>query len=233
MLLLASVPRDRQQRKPEVTIPFSSNDEVIREIDEAIQRRRGSIQPCEVQVPLDNDWLMVVTLCEQDGSPVVERIEVRHDRWRGAYEDPENPRSVVFPPLPNGGLPLRLLRSITFGDALAAARKSLAGVSDDALALHGFSRATLDEPRRPGRRGHPDLYYAEMAAAYVRSVERGSLRPVEDVAKAWGGGYSATYIRSALHIARQRDLLTKVRRGVAGGALTAKATAILGRNTPE
>jgi hypothetical protein len=224
------VPRNRQQRKPEVTIPFSSNDEVIRELDEAISRRRGSLQPCEVKVPLDDAWVAVITLREQDGSPVIERVEVRPDRWSGAYEDPDN-HSIVFPALPKGGLPLRLLRSLTFGDALAAARKSLASVSDDALDLHGFSRASLNEPRRPGRRGHPDRYYAEIAAAYVRIVERGSSRPAEDVAEERGDGYSAAYIRSVLHIARERGLLTKMRRGVAGGTLTAKSTAILSRST--
>jgi hypothetical protein len=223
------VPRKPQQRTFTVTVPFGDPDPWSQAFDEAIRERRGGdLQRCSVVFQLDESWEAEIGLAEQGGAPVVERVEIRHDRWQGAYEDPQSPGNVVFPPLPTGGLPLRLIRSLTFGEALAAARTSLAVASDTSLNLHGFSRETLDEPRRPGRRGHSDRYYAEMSAAYVRAVERGSSRPVEEVADEWGDGYSVAYIRSALHRARRRGLLTEMRRGVAGGTLTAKARAVLG-----
>jgi len=76
---------------------------------------------------------------------------------------------------------------------------------------------------RPGQRGRDDLDYARVAALYVRSVE--SEQPVDDVAKALY--LSKSQVRNILHEARQRNLLTRVGRGKAGGQLTAKAQEIL------
>jgi hypothetical protein len=93
-----------------------------------------------------------------------------------------------------------------------------------------FSEQALEAPRRVGRRGRPDLYYARLAAAYVSAVESGNPRPVAAVAEQLGDGYSSAYVRDALHRARERGLLIRPPRGRAGGRLTNKALAMLDEN---
>jgi hypothetical protein len=162
-----------------------------------------------------------LTVVAQDGSPVVERVEVGP---RGGEFDHDQ-LATIRRALPPGGLPLRAVRSLTFTDALNAARQMLAEASDYTLNRHRFTRATLDAPRRPGKKGRPDRYYAEVAAAYVQAIERGSRHPAQDVAAR--RNEKPQYIRSLLLVARDRGLLTGHGRGRAGGALTPKAKAIL------
>jgi hypothetical protein len=62
---------------------------------------------------------------------------------------------------------------------------------------------------------------------YVAALDGGSRHPVQDVARQLGQGHNATFVRDAIHRARERGLLTRAPRGKADGELTEKALALL------
>jgi hypothetical protein len=76
---------------------------------------------------------------------------------------------------------------------------------------------------RPGRIGRDDLWYAQLAAAYVANI--GSKTPVRDLAQRLH--ISESQLRNLLYEARRRGLLTSAPRGKAGGSLTDKARELL------
>lgn len=81
----------------------------------------------------------------------------------------------------------------------------------------------------PGRAGRPELFYARVALAYsYRSVIASD--PI-----AWLARQTGVEPRTAenwVRQARQRDMLTEPRPGVAGGQVTEKATNILNEQEP-
>jgi hypothetical protein len=83
---------------------------------------------------------------------------------------------------------------------------------------------TLQAPRRPGRRGRPDLFYAEFASEYV---EIAKTTPHATAELARRRDYDPRYVRDLLNQARNRGLLTRPPSGRAGGTLTPKAIALL------
>jgi len=216
-----------KQRRMEMHVPSSSH---WRDVTGVLFK--GELDRPTVTVWLDAPWIAVVTIgAEPDGALVVAGVEIRL-RPAEMESDVDPARQTIVPPgLPVGGLPLRVLRSLTFGDVLDFARECLARAGDYVLSRHGLSRTTLDAVRRPGKTGRPDRYYAEIADAYVRALDRGSRRPVVDAAdelsEARNAPYSSAYVRAALHVARTRGLLSPSRRGVSGGALTLTATRLL------
>jgi hypothetical protein len=78
--------------------------------------------------------------------------------------------------------------------------------------------ALRDVEDRPGRRGHPDTYHAELAYDYLKIVRSGSRKPVEQLAER--RGWTTARVRDGLNIARDRELLTPAPAGKAGGQLT-------------
>jgi len=88
------------------------------------------------------------------------------------------------------------------------------------------SGISLEGPRRPGRKGHPDSYYAQVAHKYVTACEAGSRSPIAEVAGAMNE--RPNYVRDLVRRARERELLTPTPRGVPGGELTPKGRACLG-----
>lgn len=78
--------------------------------------------------------------------------------------------------------------------------------------------------RRPGRVGRSNQFYAERARVYVEETARGP-KPIPRLASDWN--LNEASVRSLLHEARRRGLLTAAPRGRAGGQLTAKAKRIL------
>lgn len=187
-----------------------------------------------VSVALDETWDANLCFAGQHGRLVIERLEV-HVRPADLGRDERESGTIRVPRVPEGGLAMRTLRRLTFGAAQEAARDALREIEGDdpaTLRWHGFSRESLDAPRRPGRKRRPDRYYAEIAATYVHALGRGSRHPVVDVARELsaasdGAPYPAEYVRDALHAARKRGLLTSGPPGLAGGELTDKARATL------
>lgn len=151
--------------------------------------------------------------------------------------------------VPPGGLTRRMLRNVTAQPALDRANalrladtyKDLVGVEAsyrDVARVNAtyaeLSEATLAAPRRPGSRGRPDLFYAELAAVYVDAVASGNRAPVQHVrAELARGGehYAAGTVTGMIQDARRRRMLTKPPRGQAGGALTDRARRLL--NLPK
>jgi hypothetical protein len=134
----------------------------------------------------------------------------------------------------------RLLRNIPFGELAALARSSIGvmagwreeGFKDMAemLAKAGFEgntatdlvRTARRQTRRPGRRGRPDSYYANLAVAYEAWAATGDKLDVlaEKMYLSVGG------LRSALGVARRRGMLTPAPVGRAGGQATSHARAL-------
>ena len=126
---------------------------------------------------------------------------------------------------PAGGLHTSVIRSISLNALFRTARDWIelprnVGLGID---LH-VERDQFGRPRRPGRRGQSDLFYAQWAALYVDEVANGSA-PVSRLAKIHD--FSEATIRGFLNQARRRDLLTAAPAGGAGGSLTDKALTLL------
>ncbi len=177
-----------------------------------------------VEGPVDHTWAVVVTFTAQDGAPVVGGVEVRPRR--PTWDAPQRPE------IPRGGLTTSVLRSVTFGKALALARQSLREVDGDTLAWHGFRGDALDTTRRPSK-GYPDRFYARIADIYVDEIDKGGARGVrsrvaERMTHETGAPYTSEYVRDALGVARDRRLLTKPKHGAAEGELTEKGRKALG-----
>jgi hypothetical protein len=117
-------------------------------------------------------------------------------------------------------------------------------ITDRAIELYREEQAEVDEvarglhdaflaegKRRPGRLGHPDAFYAQLAFQYVHAVESGSRRPLALLADSFGWSRKVTDLR--LQTARARGLLTSYPDRRPGGELTAKAYAALGIEQPK
>lgn len=98
--------------------------------------------------------------------------------------------------------------------------KWLAGIDPDA------EEPWLADPR-PGRRGREDSDYAIWASRYVDALKETS-HPIKKLRIEHG--FTDATIRTILSVARNRGLLTKSPKGLAGGELTKKATNILNAN---
>ena len=80
---------------------------------------------------------------------------------------------------------------------------------------------------RSGRKGRPDWEYALWAERYEDALAANRRKPIELLKKQYPG-HGASMIRSILHKARQRGLLTpSPQKGLAGGYLTPKGQKVL------
>jgi hypothetical protein len=198
--------------------------------------------PVWVVLPLDDDWDSYVRFEADDGHPVIAELRVlpRLDTpGVSAHRDKQADRWVTVTlgqapeaAVPSGGLTARALRRVHLGRAIELAYEQLdRWLERDQR--HGsplpskFTREAVNVPRRPGRKGRDDRFYAVIAAAYVDALKRGSHQPVRAAARTLsessGGIYEPAYVRDLLHVARRRGLLTRPPKGRAGGELTEKA----------
>jgi hypothetical protein len=96
------------------------------------------------------------------------------------------------------------------------------------MARWGFDSALPETARRERRKGLTDLQFARLAKQYVTRVQKGSRRPILDLAQSRNEGPTRT--RNLIHQTRQHGFLTRTLQGAKGGALTAKALELLERS---
>jgi hypothetical protein len=176
----------------------------------------------QLDIELPQGWRARYTLVPQDGQAVVAELRVFREEQ-------------LDPPLPRGGLTSRLLRQIPITAHLRIARKTwqqredegrnLFGLRYDSLGAWGFTRAALQDPLRPGRKGHPDLLYAKLSSDYVRELARGTRNPVASIARRQH--FSPSWVSQLIVRCRQKGFLTAAPVGRAGGQLTEAALAVL------
>jgi hypothetical protein len=196
-------------------------------------RQRNFIDPATgekkrelwVESPREGGWTVAYRLAPQDGQPVI--AEVR-----------------VTPPkrLPSGGLSTAVLRSVHLSEPMevwpevirALERQHGPEVIQRAFVERpGFSAAAARQPRRPGRGGRSDIYYAQAAQDYVAIINKGgpgARTPTKVLAQRAPFARlrnSEQAARDTIHAARVRGLLTRSQSGRAGGQLTEKAISLL------
>jgi hypothetical protein len=180
---------------------------------------------------LSQAWTLEARLERQLDTLVVAEVRVV-PRSRGHVPGApwwETPRKIT-----PGGVPATVLRTIALGEVYDEVRRILDDLAtwrddkqaEDARAV--WLAGLREAPRRPGRRGRDDSYYARVAALYVDLLATGSRRPVVELAGQLGGGHRRGAAVQLVHEARRRGLLTKSQSGTAGGELTAKARKLLG-----
>lgn len=130
-------------------------------------------------------------------------------------------RLVVEPAaeMPSGGITTRLLRDLHTGELIAALRAA----ARQAKRYVGVE-VKIEKPNRVGRRGREDLYYAEVAAAYVDALGN---TPHAAAHVASANHLSPSQLRNLLTAARKRGLLTDAPKGRPGGELTPLAKRLL------
>lgn len=200
------------------------------------------------------DWIVAFRVRSDSGAGVVSEVRVFP---RAEGEVPFfNSRPIGQPhaylAVPVGGVPSRLLRSITMARAMDLFREVFVGppaVDEgvevmeggewrDAPELHdlhtrvlthlekiGLGASSFKPAPRPGRTGHTDTYYAQIAALYADRVARRVTSPHKDIAKHLH--VTPEYVRDLVHDARKRGMLTPAARGRAAGELTQKAMDLL------
>lgn len=200
-----------------------------------LRQAKRRVRETWVESELGDGWRAAFRMLIQDGLPVVGEIRVYPaepdaDPGRWSAEIVGDRADV-----PAGGVTGRLLRRIhvdaardTFGEMQAAG--FLLGI--DATTPPDFERIRHHATHNPGRRGHPDTFYAAAAAAYLTHIHAGATTPTEALAAELG--LPAWRVRDIVKAARIRGLLTQPPRGRAGGELTpAGQTALTAWNTPD
>ncbi len=147
--------------------------------------------------------------------------------------------------VPEGGIPGKALRALRLKDPMQQYPEILANLqrrhgADAAKRLldeFALSRRSHLVPRRPGRKGRSDEFYAVWAVAYVGRLKAGSRRPVKDLAMtppihirghvSDAKKASEDTVRDIIHEARARGFLTAAPEGKAGGELTPRAERVL------
>jgi hypothetical protein len=132
-----------------------------------------------------------------------------------------------------GPVTTRMLRCVPLGVMLSDAQNALRSAIGANEVPAAMVTPFLEPTSRPGRRGHPDVYYAQIAAEYARLQAQGSRSPTRDLADRMHISYSTA--RDAIGTARRRGLLTSAPRsssgsrrgGRAGGELTKEALEVL------
>ena len=195
------------------------------------------------------DWRVAATCVAHHDEMVLASVTVfpggdrlralRAYRGKGAHGDPrDNPvchvgqwsnSAFALEGVQPAALTTGLLREIRVSTLLATAHRLLREQADRApswgewragqTVADRWGHALADEPRRPGRRGRSDGYYALWAARYLEEWQRDSKSPLIDA----GARYGKTQwqMRDLIKVARRRGLLTG-RAGVTGGEMTAK-----------
>jgi hypothetical protein len=210
------------------------DDETVRTLTDAEVRdvRVVAVRSTWVWAPLGGGWAAWYRIVAQDGAPII--AEVRVCPADAVPDDAPGESSARLlghrATAPRAGVTAELLRRVRVGEYLKEAGDILESMRpfEPLVADRGFT----DPPRRgPGRKGHSNEFYAQLADDYVTAIKAGSRSPAADVARR--RRLSAPRVRDMLHEARHRGLLTPAtmpgRRGPAD--LTERGRAVLKAST--
>lgn len=188
-----------------------------------------------VESPLTPGWMASYRILEKDDHAVVAEVRVHpYEKHREAGSWSLNPDAV-----PEGGVKTAVVRALRVGEpgrllpeVLKQMRSEFPEAFPRIARRHRFTKAVLDEPVRPGRRGRNRRSLAEIARAYVAAYEEGSRSPVKDVARELtrqGRDKTESSVSADIYKCRHVDppLLTPAELGRAGGRLTEEAMRLL------
>jgi hypothetical protein len=204
--------------------------------------RRDGVAVTWVHAPIDERWIGAFLIMVIDDRPVVAEARVFPGNWAQPLRDgvwSGEPSEV-----PAGGMPGPVLRGLKLATAMKVFEEFMKLSRDIGrpdierdLDEKGFPAGVRLVPRRPGRAGRSDEYYAVWAAAYITRLRVGSRRPVSDLAadppiliegfQSTDGKVSRSTIHDIIHTARERGLLSASPKGQSGGELTAKGRELL------
>jgi hypothetical protein len=186
----------------------------------------------------DSDWDAYYRFVSEDGRATVAEVRIL-PRTRSRAAERELHRTLKREGgrrrVPTSPLTAKALRSVSPTDAHHYLRASAGTGEATATAL---AEAALEGGRRSRRkRGEsrvfatgmppdPDVHFAAFSKLYVDMVRRGSRSPIADIADA-NPGWTHTYVRDQVYLAREKGFLTPERYGQVGGDLTLKARRVL------
>jgi hypothetical protein len=186
-----------------------------------------------VENDLGDGWRVAHRILIQDGLPIVGEVRV-YPAEKGAQAGRWSAEHLgEAATSPKGGVTGRLLQRVRIDDARETfddmrRRRLLLGTP----ALPDLARIRHDATHNPGRGGHPDAFYAAVAAAYLAKLHAGATTPTDALADDLN--LRPQRLRDLLRAARTRGLLTQPPRGRAGGELTPAGQAALTIwNTPD
>jgi hypothetical protein len=132
-------------------------------------------------------------------------------------------------PIPGNGVTTGVLRKIPFAEIIQSLSLGLAdnveAFSLEPDAEDWAERQVPLERRKRGGSDRGDLFYAEVAAAFVNLLRTGERRPISVIAERHQ--FSPNTIKSWIAQARARGLLESRGKGQPGGNLTERARTIL------
>jgi hypothetical protein len=178
---------------------------------------------------LGRDWSVFYRWLLQDGMPVISEIRIY------PLENPpqDSPGEWTHAAAPTGGIKMSLLRQIHVSDVrkrMAEAMEMFQQQIPDLMQMTNFVPAPpKDRTARKEKRGRPaiaDLEYVRIANYYAERCAHESLKPIADTARRFKK-LTRAKVRSRLHEARRRGLLSFGQRGIAWGMLTDKARQLL------
>jgi hypothetical protein len=175
-----------------------------------------------VEEKLPGGWLARGRMVARHGRVVVAELRI----------------TPLVDPIPSGGVTRDVVRSVPLGSmaphvlALASFHQgSGIGGLDEHFAstvgalLPSLTRIVPPRPRPRRAAGRGDRFYAELARDYLAALERGSSRPVTELAAA--RKESVSRVRDMVHTARELSLLSPGEPGRRGGRLLPRAHALL------
>lgn len=203
----------------------------------ALQVTGVRVREIWLEAPLGKDWIAAYRLVLQDGQAVIAEVRVFP-----AEPQPRRPGPGqwsgeclgIKADAPPGGLMARLLRQVHVGVVLSSLGEILKGIRNELgeevfQPDRWYGRFGLIPQAKPhhrqGRPARPDKPLIVLAQAYAKQIERRSQHPIADLAARFHLPLSA--VRSMIHAARQRGLLSPGHQGRRGGVLTPRAEMIL------
>lgn len=167
-------------------------------------------------------WLSVTLLL--DGTETVTGFELRQQTPEERAETPIGARLIRSVPVGLLAHAAMLELRDRANRALDFESQSEDPVSWEQAMLRSLSLVSVPMGhKRPGRRGHPDQYYAQLAVEYEAWLQ------TDTPLATWAAqkSLSESALRAAVGTARRKALLTKAPPGRKGGTATEKAKVIL------